>query len=114
MNGNDVRVAILGGTGFAGRKTREILETAGITVGVFSRTTGCDLLDLHEAWAKLDAFRPNYIVNCAALVGSVNYVTDFAADVVDVNMRIIKYLKDCSRCEKWSSSTQLLTALTTE
>jgi GDP-L-fucose synthase len=89
MNGNDVRVAILGGTGFAGRNTREILETAGITVGVFSRTTGCDLLDLHEAWAKLDAFRPNYIVNCAALVGSVNYVTDFAADVVDVNMRII-------------------------
>jgi GDP-L-fucose synthase len=84
-----LRVAILGGTGFAGRNVRNELETAGIEVAVFSRTTGCDLLDLAGSWAKLDAFRPNYIINCAALVGSVNYVTDFAADVLDVNMRII-------------------------
>jgi len=89
MNENTLRVAVLGGTGFAGRNVRNVLESAGITVGVFSRTTGCDLLDLSAAWAKLDQFRPDYIVNCAALVGSVNYVTDFAADVVDTNMRII-------------------------
>jgi GDP-L-fucose synthase len=83
-----LRVAILGGTGFAGRNVRNELETAGFAVGVFSRTTGCDLLDLPVAWARLDAFRPTHLVNCAALVGSVNYVTDFAADVVDVNMRL--------------------------
>jgi len=84
-----MRVAVLGGTGFAGRNVRDALEEAGMTVGVFSRTTGCDLTDLHVTWARLDAFRPDYIVNCAALVGSINYVTDFAAEVVDVNMRII-------------------------
>ncbi len=84
-----LRVAILGGTGFAGRNVRAELEAAGIEVAVFSRTTGCDLLDLSESWTKLDAFRPDYIVNCAAMVGSVNYVTDFAADVLDINMRII-------------------------
>jgi len=83
------RVAILGGTGFAGLNVRNRLENDGNVVSVFSRTTGCDLLDLPAAWAKLDAFHPDYIVNCAALVGSINYVTDFAADVVDVNMRII-------------------------
>jgi nucleoside-diphosphate-sugar epimerase len=82
-------VAVLGGTGFAGHNVRNELEEAGITVGVFSRTTGCDLLDRPSAWAKLDAFRPTHLVNCAAVVGSVNYVTDFAADVVDVNMRIV-------------------------
>ena len=85
---DNLRVAILGGTGFAGLNVRNALEAAGHMVGVFSRTTGCDLLDLPTAWSKLDSFRPNYIINCAALVGSVNYVTDFAADVVDVNMRI--------------------------
>jgi GDP-L-fucose synthase len=58
-------------------------------VGVFSRTTGADLFDLNATWSRLDAFRPDYIVNCAAIVGSVNYVSDFAADVVDANMRII-------------------------
>lgn len=89
MKNETPRVAILGGTGFAGINVRNILETSGSTVAVFSRTSGCDMLDLPVAWAKLDAFHPNYIVNCAALVGSVNYVTDFAADVVDVNMRIV-------------------------
>jgi GDP-L-fucose synthase len=89
MKNNDLRIALLGGTGFAGRNVRNELESAGMTVGVFSRTTGCDLLDLPTTWQKIDAFRPDYIVNCAALVGSVNYVADFAAEVVDVNMRII-------------------------
>ncbi len=89
MNNNNIRVAVLGATGFAGHNVRNALERAGVTVGAFSRTSGCDLLDLPTAWSKLDAFRPSYIVNCAALVGSVNYVTDFAADVVDVNMRIV-------------------------
>ena len=84
-----MRVAVLGGTGFAGQNVRDALEGAGMTVGAFSRTTGCGLMDLPMTWARLDAFRPDYIVNCDALVGSVNYVTDFAADVVDVNMRII-------------------------
>jgi len=84
-----VKVAILGGVGFAGRNLRECLEAAGMEVGVFSRTTDCDLLDLPKTWAKIDSFRPDYLVNCAALVGSINYVSDFAADVVDVNMRII-------------------------
>lgn len=83
------RVAILGGTGFAGRNVRNELEAAGLTVAVFSRTTGCDLLDLPTVWARLDAFRPTHIVNCAAHVGSVNYVTDFSADVVDQNMRML-------------------------
>jgi len=89
MTTNETRVAILGGTGFAGRNVRIALESAGMNVGAFSRTTGCDLMDLPAAWARLNAFQPQYIVNCAALVGSVNYVTDFAADVVDVNMRIV-------------------------
>jgi GDP-L-fucose synthase len=83
------RVAILGGTGFAGRNVRNCLEGAGLTVTVFSRATGCDLLDVKSTWAALDPFRPDYIVNCAAVVGSINYVTDFAADVVEANMRIV-------------------------
>jgi GDP-L-fucose synthase len=84
-----LRIAVLGGTGFAGRNVREHLESAGMVAESFSRTTGCDLFDLTSTWSKLDRFRPNYIVNCAALVGSINYVTDFAADVVDANMRMI-------------------------
>lgn len=83
------KVAVLGGTGFVGINIREELENADIAVEVFSRTTGCDLRDMSSAWKSIDAFRPSVIVNCAAVVGSVNYVSDFAADVIDENMRII-------------------------
>jgi len=85
----DCRVAILGGTGFVGSNLRGELESSGQTVEVFSRTTGCDLRDMPSAWRAIDSFRPSVIVNCAAIVGSVNYVSDFAADVIDENMRII-------------------------
>jgi GDP-L-fucose synthase len=89
LNDKQLRVAILGGTGFVGHSVRDLLQSSGMQVEVFSKTSGCDLLDLHGAWNKLDQYHPDFIVNCAALVGSVNYVTDFAADVVDVNMRMI-------------------------
>lgn len=89
MGLSSVRVAVLGGGGFVGRNVCNALEAGGATVEVFSRTTGCDLLDLHTAANKLHSFRPAWIVNCAAEVGSVNYVYDFAADVLDLNMRMI-------------------------
>lgn len=89
MVSEDTRVALLGGTGFAGRNVREALHDAGIVTGIFTRTTGCDLLDIRALWGRLDEFKPTHIVNCAAVVGSVNYVSEFAADVVDVNMRMI-------------------------
>jgi len=85
----ELRIAILGGTGFAGRNVRNELEASGISCQAFSRTTGCDLLHLDLTWSKLDAYRPTHIVNCAARVGSVNFVAEFAADVVDINMRML-------------------------
>ena len=83
------RVAVLGGSGFAGRSIVEALSTAGITVRAFSRRTGCDLLDESAAYAVLARFSPTHIINCAAVVGSVNYADEHAADVIDVNSRLV-------------------------
>jgi GDP-L-fucose synthase len=83
------RVAILGGSGFVGRNVLEELEAAGLTVGTFSRRSGCDLLNVERALATLRGFRPSHLVNCAAVVGSVNYVSDFAAEVTDANARLV-------------------------
>lgn len=83
------KVAVLGGTGFVGRNVSDALVEAGMEVRAFNRSGGCDLLDLPDASARILQFQPDYIVNCAAIVGSVNYVADFAADVVDVNMRML-------------------------
>jgi len=83
------RVAVLGGTGFAGRSILDELNAAGICAQAFSRRTGCDLLDEERALAALRGFRPAYLVNCAAVVGSVNYAEEFAAEVIDVNARLV-------------------------
>ncbi len=83
------KVVVLGATGFVGRNVRDRLALDGHEVHGLSRTGGCDLLDLPAAWRQIEHLRPDYIVNCAAFVGSVNFVSDFAADVVDVNMRML-------------------------
>lgn len=84
-----LKVLILGATGFAGRNVWNLLKQTGYEVYGLSRTSGCDLMDLPSAWRCIEPIRPDYIVNCAACVGSVNYVSDFAADVVDLNMRML-------------------------
>jgi GDP-L-fucose synthase len=97
MSGGERRVAVLGGAGFAGRNVCDELRAAGMAAESFSRTSGCDLRDLPQAWERLSAFRPTHLVNCAAHVGSVNYVSDFAADVIDDNMRMVLNLYRIAR-----------------
>jgi GDP-L-fucose synthase len=83
------RILILGATGFAGRNVWTHLKDQGCDVHGLSRTSGCDLTRLPSAYRAVEAVRPDYIVNCAAFVGSINFVQDFAADVVDQNMRML-------------------------
>lgn len=83
------KIAVLGGSGFVGRNVCERLRAADMDVAPLSRSSGFDLTDFDSASRTLQDVRPDVIVNCAAVVGSLKYVTDFAADVVDANMRII-------------------------
>jgi GDP-L-fucose synthase len=83
------KVLVLGATGFAGRNISTLLRESGCEVTGLSRSSGCDLMDLPSAYKAIEPLRPDYIVNCAALVGSINFVKDFAADVVDQNMRML-------------------------
>jgi GDP-L-fucose synthase len=76
-------------TGPAGRHVRETLEGAGLTEVLLDGGTDCDLTDAPTTWARLDAFRPNNTARWAGVVDSVCQMTDFAADVVDVNMRTV-------------------------
>ena len=83
------RVAVLGGMGFAGRSIVDELRSLDVCVQAFSRRTGCDLLDEQGALAALRRFAPTHVVNCAAVVGSVNYAEEYAADVIDANTRLV-------------------------
>jgi GDP-L-fucose synthase len=82
-------VLVLGGTGFVGRNVIEALRAAGIACVSASRAEGTDLRDIKMARELLRAQQPTLIVNCAAHVGSLNYVTRQAADVVVSNTQMI-------------------------
>lgn len=84
-----MKIAVLGGSGFAGKAVIDELHLNGYRCKSFSRSTGCDLLETARAAAIVGEYAPDYIVNCAADVGSLNYVTQYAADVLDVNCRLV-------------------------
>ena len=87
-----MRVLVLGGHGFAGRSVVAALREAGHDVTPASRRDGLDLTSLDQTLAWLTAQKPEVVVNCAALVGSLNFVTQRAAEVVDANLRMLTNL----------------------
>jgi GDP-L-fucose synthase len=84
-----MKVTILGGTGFVGRNVEEVLKEENIDFITGSRKTGLDLSDCKATTAFLERHKPDFIVNCAAHVGSLNYVTEQAATVILDNSRMI-------------------------
>lgn len=80
---------VLGGTGFVGRNVLEVLREASVPCVSAGHAEGTDLRDPVAARALLVQHQPEVIVNCAAHVGSLNYVTKQAADVLADNTRMI-------------------------
>jgi len=83
------KILLLGSTGFAGRNVAHIFKKNNIPFTASSLSLGCDLRNINEAEALIKNSAPEIIVNCAAHVGSLNYVTKQAATVVMDNTRML-------------------------
>jgi GDP-L-fucose synthase len=100
MNGAIMRVLVTGGHGFIGRYLRrEIAATGGHEVVALSRRDGFDLTDSASTLRHLRDFKPQVIFNCAAHMGSLHYVSEFAADVLQDNvamaLNLYRAAQDC-------------------
>lgn len=84
-----MKIVLFGHTGFAGRNVAEELDRHQVEWVGGSRSTGLDLRDTAATTEFLARHQPTHIVNCAAHVGSLNYVTEMAANVVADNTRMI-------------------------
>ncbi|MEL7336754.1 MAG: NAD-dependent epimerase/dehydratase family protein, partial [Planctomycetota bacterium] len=76
------RILVLGGDGFVGTNVVGVLREEGLDPTILSRKTGIDLRQRAAVGDFLSDHKPDFIVNCAAHVGSLNYVTQQAADVI--------------------------------
>jgi GDP-L-fucose synthase len=84
-----VKALVLGGSGFVGRNVMETLREARLQCVSASRFDGTDLRVAEAVKELLRREQPNSIINCAAHVGSLNYVTAQAASIVADNTRMI-------------------------
>lgn len=85
-----MRVLLLGASGFVGKNVAELLkEKQGLSLLPLSRSDGLDLTDLGLTKKCFLDTKPDVVINCAAEVGSLNYVTEKAAEIVDANMRML-------------------------
>lgn len=84
-----MKIALLGATGFAGKNVAQHLQQNSHEVFPVSRQNGYDLRELSENIRFIKQANPDVIINCAAHVGSLNYVTEHAADVVADNSRML-------------------------
>lgn len=84
-----MNILILGGYGFVGKNIVELLKDSKHKIFPLSRCVGLDLTDFASATKHFCNLKPDVIINCAAHVGSLHYVTEYAGDVVDDNIQII-------------------------
>ena len=82
-----MNIVVLGGHGFLGQHVCRALSTQPHhRVTALSRQDGCDLRDGARVAECLHDLKPAVIINCAAHVGGVHYVSRVPADVVHDNM----------------------------
>jgi GDP-L-fucose synthase len=96
-------IVLLGATGFVGRSVARELADKGISYSGTSLSLGCDLRDLSAAEKLISEQQPNIIINCAAHVGSLNYVTKKAATVSLDNTRMLLNLYEAVAKHKAST-----------
>ena len=80
---------ILGAAGFAGTNVANALRTNSVN---FISIDGKSEVDLRNISSVIDVFeniKPEIIINCAAHVGSLNYVTEQAATIITDNALLI-------------------------
>ena len=77
-------ILILGGDGFLGRNLNLQLGDQYILHNA-SRRTGCDMMNYEDLEKTILNVHPHIIINAAAHVGSVSYVSKFSADVCHDN-----------------------------
>ena len=89
-------ILLLGATGFVGQNISKVFDDHGIPLLKSSKSEGLDLLNLQNVVDFFKSEDIDYIINCAAHVGSLNYVSQHAADVIKDNSRMLLNLYDAT------------------
>lgn len=82
------KILVLGGHGFMGKNIQDIFPSSEYEMYYESRRTELDLNNYEVIKTRLKQIDPEVIIYAAAHVGSIGYVTKYAADVVNDNSQM--------------------------
>jgi GDP-L-fucose synthase len=82
------KILILGGSGFLGKNLNKIFANSNYKIYNESRKTDCNILDYTEFEKKVKQINTDYIINAAANVGSIAYVSQNSAEVCNDNTQM--------------------------
>jgi len=84
-----LKTLLLGGTGFVGKNVVNVLTDNNFLTLISSKSGGQNLLNYEQTFEYFQQIKPDIVINLAANVGSLNYVTQQAAEIFDINMRML-------------------------
>jgi GDP-L-fucose synthase len=81
-------ILVTGGTGFLGQQVCRRLAVQGRPHHVTGLRRGVDLRDRAATFALFEALRPEYVVNCASLVGGIQFGYRYPVELFTDNLRM--------------------------
>ena len=91
-----MKVVVVGATGLLGQHVVLELRRRGLEAIASSRSLGLDLRDQAAVRDAFAAWQPEVVINCACLGGSVHFVMEHAAEVIDANTRMALNIYDAA------------------
>lgn len=81
-------ILVTGATGFLGKRVCHLLRNEGKDFAPTSLSTGVDLRDYEALDALVSRVQPQYILNCAAFVGGIQFGYKYPAELFQNNMQM--------------------------
>lgn len=89
-------ILVTGATGFLGKRVCKKLEEKGIKFEKTSLSLGTDLRNKEEVFKLFDEIKPEYVLNCAAYVGGIQFGYKHPAELFTNNLLMtINLLEAC-------------------
>lgn len=79
-------ILVTGATGFLGRRVCRNLDARGLAYHATGRRHGVDLRDRAATFELFRSVRPEYVLNCAAFVGGIQFGYKHAAELFTQNL----------------------------